>query len=178
MTIRFQFAADKAAAAIQQMTRDHPGIELHAALKACYFADRSHLNEHHRPVFGAQYRAMRYGPVPLEIYEMMKGEPYWLAELGIDEFPWTREGYSLKPAGGNAHSFSDDVFSETDIIHLTSGLQKSLSMTFSHRTAETHGSDWQNAQLGMMSYEDMIDESDLKPEIIQYLRETAMRLRL
>lgn len=44
-------------------------VDLHAALNACYFADKSQLNEHLQPIFGATYRAMKYGPVPVEIYE-------------------------------------------------------------------------------------------------------------
>ncbi len=39
--IRFKFAADKARAAIHWMAREHNGIDLHAALKACYFADKT-----------------------------------------------------------------------------------------------------------------------------------------
>ena len=93
--IRFRFAARKALAVLHRMVEEQEGIDLHAALKACYFADKDHLNRHGRPVFGANYRAMRFGPVPLEIYEMAKGEPIWLAELGLDRLPWELRGYRL-----------------------------------------------------------------------------------
>ena len=98
MTIRFKFAAQKAYAAIHWMVSQNYEIDLHTSLKACYFADRSHLNERFRPIFGATYRAMKFGPVPLEIYEMMKGEALWKAELSIGQFPWELSGYRLRNA--------------------------------------------------------------------------------
>jgi len=169
MTVRFHFAADKAAAAIERLARDHPGIDLHTALKAFYFADKSHLNAERRPIFGARYRAMKYGPVPLEIYEMMKGEAYWLAELGQDDYPWRLDGFRLAGDRGNVPRFPDDVFSASDLEHLRAGLDKSLGMDFTARTAATHGPDWQAANMGMMRYEDMIEETPQKPVILQYL---------
>lgn len=174
--IRFRFAPDKALAALHKMVVDHPGIDLHAVLKACYFADRSHLNEHGRPVFGATYRAMRFGPVPIEIYEMAKGESLWLAELGIDSMPWRLVGYRLMPSGNRQIDLS--ALSGSDTRHLISGLERSLSMTFDERTAATHGPDWQAAELGTMRYEDMIEDRPDRAELIEALREKARFMRL
>ncbi len=178
MTVRFKFAADKAAAAIERIARDHPGIDLHAALKAFYFADKSHLNAERRPIFGAGYRAMKYGPVPLEIYEMMKGESYWLAELGQDRYPWSLNGFRLYGDRQNDPSFSDDVFSESDLVHLKMGLERSRTMTFDHRTAVTHGPDWQAADLGMMRYEDMVEEGPDRQKILAHIAENGGYVRL
>lgn len=151
------------------------GIDLHTLLKACYFADKTHLNRHDRPIFGATYKAMKYGPVPLEIYEMAKGELYWLAELDLDEYPWRVHGHRLY-----LHANSDpdlDELSKSDLRALQKGLEKSASMNFDERTAATHGEDWQAAELGIMRYEDMIDE-EKKAELIPYLRENARFLVL
>lgn len=51
-------------------------------------------------------------------------------------------------------------------------------MTFSQRTAATHGPDWQAAELGMMRYEDMIDDGPNKEALIEYLNGTAKYMRL
>lgn len=175
--IRFKFAAEKALAAIHWMVTERNGIDLHAMLKACYFADKEHLNAHGRPVFGATYKAMKYGPVPLEIYEMAKGEPLWLAELGIERMPWRGEGFRLRLEQNTNPDM--DVFSDTDLVALRLGLDQSLGMTFDARTAATHGRDWQAANLGLMSYEDMIDDSTpRKAEQVAYLREAGPIIRL
>ena len=174
--IRFKFSPAKAQAALHWMVREHPGVDLHTALKACYFADKAHLNKHWRPIFGATYRAMRFGPVPLEIYEMAKGEAIWLAELGTDQLPWRLDGYRLALVRNAEPDL--DVLSETDREEIEAGFAASSGMTFNERTLATHGPDWQAAALGTMRYEDMIDESPDKARIVAYLRENARLLRL
>jgi hypothetical protein len=175
--IRFRFAPAKAKAAIQLMLERSRRIDLHAMLKACYFADKSHLNKFGRPIFGATYRAMKFGPVPLEIYEMAKGESIWLAELGDEAFPWEMAGgYHIRLIGNEPVKVR--VLSKSDVSEINSGFEKSTSMTFNERTAATHGPDWQAADLGIMRYEDMIDESPAKAEIVAYLRQAGPIMKL
>ncbi|MFM2280139.1 MAG: hypothetical protein RLZZ444_2370 [Pseudomonadota bacterium] len=176
MTIRFKFAAQKAYAAIHWMVTQRHDLDLHAALKACYFADKTHLNARRRPIFGATYRAMKFGPVPLEIYEMMKGEALWKAEVGIEHFPWELSGYHLRRIANSEPEM--DVFSESDLEHLSGGLATSTSMDFTERTDATHGPDWQRANLGIMRYEDMLDEGPEKDAIISHLEANSKYLRL
>ena len=139
--IRFKFSAQKAKAAILLIAQQRPGIDIHALLKACYFADVAHLNAHGRPIFGATYRAMKFGPVPLEIYEMVKGDAIWLAELSLEGFPWRLDGFRVQATANEA--VDTDAFSESDLEALQAGIARSLSMTFNERTEATHGPDWQ-----------------------------------
>lgn len=172
----YRFSTEKAFAAIHWMVSQGAPIDLHCALKACYFADRSHLNEHFQPIFGAKYMAMKYGPVPLEIYEMMKGEGLYMWELKTSETPWQIEGYQLSMRINSVPDMTG--FSESEMSHLTEGFNRSKSMTFTARTAATHGYDWQKANGGIMRYEDMIDESDNKERIIHHIRDNASHTRL
>jgi uncharacterized phage-associated protein len=174
--IRFKFAPVKARAAVHWMLRQQPKCDLHTALKACYFADKKHLNDHDRPVFGATYRAMKFGPVPIEIYDMMQGSALYLAELDADRYPWALSGYILTLKDNHDPDMS--VLSKTDRVALEHGYKRSRSMTFNERTAATHGSDWQAAKLGIMKYEDMIADSPEKPAKIAYLQEAAPFMRL
>lgn len=174
--IRFKFAPAKARAAVHWMLRRHPSCDLHTGLKSCYFADKEHLNKHDRPIFGATYRAMKFGPVPLEIYDMVQGSPLYLAELGAERYPWVLQGYMLKISDNEDPDMS--VMSESDMESLEYGYKLSRSMTFNERTAATHGADWQAAKLGIMKYEDMIVESPVKAKKVAYLREAAPFMRL
>jgi Protein of unknown function (DUF4065) len=174
--IAFRFAPRKARAALLWMLDQNHRIDLHTVLKACYFADKIHINKFNRPIFGATYRAMRFGPVPLEIYEMAKGEPIWLPELAADSYPWALDGHRLCRTM-NSHVDTADL-SESDMEALQEGYQSSMKMTFNERTAATHGPDWQAADMGIMRYEDMIDDSPRKDELVDYLRETGRFLRL
>lgn len=176
MSIRFRFSAEKAQTAIHWMVATEHDLDLHTALKACYFADKSHLNAFGRPIFGATYRAMKFGPVPLEIYEMMKGEAIWKAELGVEAFPWQLNGYRLQSHGNAMPEL--DALSQSDFDHLVAGLQLSAGMDFTERTAVTHGRDWQRADLGIMRYEDMIDDGAHKEAIIADLEANSRYIRL
>lgn len=172
---RYRFAADKAFDAIHYMASQSDDLDLHTALKACYFSDKSHLNEHHQPVFGATYRAMKYGPVPLEIYEMIKGESLWLSELSVEKMPWQLSGYKIIADRSNE---ALETFSESELEHFQEGFAKSRTLSFTSRTAATHGPDWQAANGGMMRYEDMIDDRPDRQELVEYIRETARHTRL
>lgn len=174
--IRFKFAPAKARAAVHWMVQQSTGVDLHAVLKACYFADKKHLNEHRRPIFGATYRAMKFGPVPIEIYDMAKGEAYWLAELKSTRYPWSLDGYRLFVHDNTNPDLS--VLSISDMEAINFGFAESMKMTFDERTAATHGPDWQAAKLGLMKYEDMISDSPSKAELVAYLKETAPYTRL
>ncbi len=176
MTIRFKFAAEKACAAIHWMVAQHPSIDLHAALKSCYFADKGHLNEKGRPVFGATYRAMKFGPVPLEIYEMMKGEALWKAELGLERFPWVLEGYRLRGTANEEPNL--DSLSDSDFAHLRAAVERSVTLSFTERTEVTHGADWQKAELGLMRYEDMLEEGPDREAILSHLEANSRYMRL
>ena len=178
--LRFRFAPDKALSAIHwmvwEMARKGADLDLHTMLKSCYFADKAQLNAHDQPIFGATYRAMRFGPVPLEIYEMAKGEALWLAELGLDAFPWQLQGYRLHLVGNSEPDVS--VFTADERRAIEAGLALSGRLTFSARTAATHGRDWQAADLGIMRYEDMFDEGTRSEEDLEHLRASAPFLKL
>ena len=155
--IRFKFAPDKAWDAIHWMVIQRPNIDLHTLLKACYFADKEHLNKHGRPFFGASYRAMKF-------------------DLGQDRYPWGIDGYRLSLLD-NAEPLMESL-SDSDKEEIAAALKKSMAMSFTQRTAATHGRDWQSARLGMMNYEDMIEESEEKTDLVAYLKEAAPVLRL
>lgn len=162
--------------AIDWMAAQGAGLDLHMALKACYFADKLHLNSFQQPIFGSTYRAMAYGPVPMEIYEIIKGEALWLAEVGMPRLPWRLEGYRIVREGNGEPSL--DRLAESEQEHLEAGFRRSLGMTFNSRTAATHGPDWQAAAGGEMRYEDMLDDGPDRDAAITFIRETARHIRL
>lgn len=174
--IRFRFAPDKALSAIHWMVTKRPGIDLHTMLKSCYFADKKQLNAHDQPIFGATYRAMRFGPVPLEIYEMAKSEALWLAELGLQTVPWELRGFTLSLASNLPPDM--DVFTSDETSELETALTLSSTLTFTGRTALTHGRDWQAARLGTMHYEDMFEPNTRSDEQIAYLQASAPYIKL
>lgn len=119
---------------------------------------------------------MKYGPVPLEIYEIMKGEGLWLWEVGGRSTPWVLEGKTLRRIANDEPDMS--LFAESEMDHLQAGFKRSVAMNFTSRTAATHGPDWQAANGGTMRYEDMIEDTPSRDAIIRTIRETAPHARL
>ncbi|OQY45782.1 MAG: hypothetical protein B6240_08350 [Desulfobacteraceae bacterium 4572_87] len=46
--------------------------DFHKVFKILFFADQKHLSRYGRPVVGDYYVAMRHGPVPSRIYDILK----------------------------------------------------------------------------------------------------------
>jgi hypothetical protein len=176
------FSSKKAYYALRYMLKlaqqnNHSSVNLHILLNACYFAEKRHLNMYWRPVFGATYRAMPYGPVPLEIYEMIKGDPLWLNELGQNNYPWRLEGYHLI-ATENGPLDPRNV-SSSDLKVLQYGFTLACKLKLNEHTVETHDLAWHRAKHGYINYADMVDESNPDREaILESLYEDSHLWRL
>jgi hypothetical protein len=176
MSAKYRFNAAKSLQAIHFMASEAHGLDLHTALKTIYFSDKSHLNAYQQPIFGATYRAMKYGPVPLEIYEMIKGESLWLSELQMSAMPWKLDGYRIQLTSNESANL--DLLAESEQAHFKEGFALSRRMSFNDRTALTHGADWQAANMGEMRYEDMIEAGPDQAAAVAFIRETARHIRL
>ncbi|MBF2755207.1 MAG: SocA family protein [Gammaproteobacteria bacterium AqS3] len=159
-------------------------LEFHVILKAIYFADKRMLNERGRPVFGATYRAMNYGPVPSEVYEMLKCEPYWLSELDLQDYPWKRIGHQVELIDSSRHNEmpSTSCIAEKDMGIIKEEFERSRAMSFNERTKETHPMDWVRGAKrpdDRMAYEDMLaDDYPDREKMIKYLIAIGPRLVL
>ena len=159
-------------------------LDFHTILKTAYFADKRMLNKYRRPIFGATYRAMNYGPVPVEIYEMLKCEPYYLSELDLDDYPWERKGYRVKLIESSRCNeiLNPTGIAEADLIFLAQEFERSRGMSFNQRTKETHQMDWVRGIKhpdNRMAYEDMIaDDNPNREEILEYLISMGVRIVL
>jgi hypothetical protein len=105
-----------------------------------------------------------------------QGDPIWLSELDVDSYPWRLEGRHVHRVSNTSADLSE--LSKSDVIALEAAFNRCSNTTFNERTAATHGRDWQAANMGVMCYEDMIDESDTKDETVEYLREAGRFIRL
>lgn len=66
------FDREKALEVILCIAEQLHAPSLHSISKMLYLADKRHLQEYGRFICGDQYIAMEYGPVPSDIYDMMK----------------------------------------------------------------------------------------------------------
>lgn len=167
--IEFETNYAKAIEAILYVLEGQPSVNLYNVLKSIFEADKLHLNRHGRPVTGDTYIKMQYGTVPSAIYDMLKGDPIGLAELGEEAYPFFSQGYHLtakRPA-------NLDLLSESDIEALDEGIRKYRDLPF-HRVKEINHREpcWQAAQLNCpIDFALMIEN----PEVREMLEEMPLR---
>ena len=56
-------------------------LHLKGVMAALWIADVRHFQERRRPVTGTRWKAYPQGPVPGDVFALLKGDPLWLAEL-------------------------------------------------------------------------------------------------
>jgi|tagenome__1003787_1003787.scaffolds.fasta_scaffold20574121_2 hypothetical protein len=112
-------------------------------VKSMFLADRGHINKYGRPITFDNYVAMKHGPVPSFVYDILKDNAKFVRAYGDSGMPWTRvtaPGYS----NGTFHFIEParqpdmDVLSESDVDALTDALAMVLSLSFGQIRKLTH----------------------------------------
>ena len=119
-------------------------ITQYTILKACFLADRSHLNRFGRPITFDNYSAMKDGPVASRLYGVLKHETTSLSAIGLRRPAWQRQ--AAPQISERAFVFSRpsrkydaDILSESDIEALSEALTVVASLSFSQIRKLTHG---------------------------------------
>jgi uncharacterized phage-associated protein len=146
--------------------------DMHKVFKVLYFADMAHLYLYGRAITGDRYVAMKYGPVPSAIYDMVKvvkGESWYVDEnlkafFGVD-------GFTIIPLRDADNSY----LSATDVEQLDSSIAKYASLNFGQRTKVSHGSAWQkawdNPTTDDIAIEDILTECGADQNFISFVVE-------
>jgi len=179
MRIRYRTNARKALEVILWCAAQRRGpVDFHTVLKVLFGADVVHVNRYGRPIVGDTYAALQYGPVPQMTYDLLKGEPLALEQIGMDELPFRRQGYVV-----TAHRAPDlSVFSPSELEALAESWDRYGRLSFGERTARSHDHPaWKNAwEAGKtwMDYADFLEGPNRTPEKIEDLAEVASTIRL
>lgn len=182
MSIRFKANTNKILEGLVWIADRQPGVSFHCALKTMFYADKGHLQEHGRPVFGDTYIKMSFGPVGSNAYDMLKSNDFLPAEVICavgDALAVKRSG--KVPMVHAKRKPNLNHFSESDIRCLENALQSCVSLGFNGRCEVTHQERaWVEAMAnGEMDYAKIIDEDlPYREQLIAHLNETAMSIAL
>jgi hypothetical protein len=171
--VRYIPSATKALEVILWLSNQRNGIDLYHLVKACFFADKYHLNKFGRPVIGDTYRAAAWGPLPQVVYGLLRHEPMEILALGINgPLPFTTDSHYCVFPDREANK---ERLSESDIEALTFGLREVEGKSFDDLVKMTHRDPaYLKARSGLMDYRDFISEDDPKRKNkIAYLEEVA-----
>lgn len=87
--IAFPFSPKKAIAALHFLAGlmssprrvEHPMLHFKGIMAVLWIADVRHFQDHGRPVTGTRWQAYPQGPVPGDLFALLRNDPLWLAEL-------------------------------------------------------------------------------------------------
>ena len=129
MSILGQFNKEKAIELLLYVTRRCS--DMYTALKVIYFADKDHLSKYGRSISCDRYVAMRHGPVPSGLYDMIKD----VRDNHIEPTAFRIEN------GNKIYPLREpelDLLSETDIEILDESMEQYGSMSFSKLKRQSH----------------------------------------
>ncbi|GCA51806.1 hypothetical protein KGO5_04263 [Sinorhizobium sp. KGO-5] len=103
-------------------------------VKSIFLADRRHLNEYGRPITFDRYVAMEHGPVPSNVYNLLRLDPQ---EHG---FPWEKvqvgpKAFQYKNAG---REFDEAILAESDCEALAESFVTVKALGFQQIRKLTH----------------------------------------
>lgn len=146
--------------------------DMHKLCKILYFADQRHLSVYGRSITGDTYIAMKYGPVPSNIDDILKavrGDSFF--SNCVDD---------LKEKLGFVNRFivkgliqpDCEELSESDIECLHYAVEQCRNKSFAQLTELSHGIAWnRTAQDREMSIEDILCEIGETDDYIKYINE-------
>lgn len=170
--LQFKFDIDKAISAILYIAGQLDQADFHKVFKILYFADRNHLVKYGRPISGDHYYAMKNGPVPSKLYDVLKivrGDSVTINEE-FSRFFTVQNGFVIHP---NMEPDMDE-FSESDLECLNESITENKPLNFDKLTRKSHDKAWEKALK-----DDRIDETEIAKaggatnEMIDYIKSVS-----
>jgi len=141
----FDFDQDAALSTILYIASNVPDVGFHKIAKVLYFADREHVARYGRFICGDAYVAMKNGPVPSAIYDILKTarqQPDRLHESGA--FRVEERGHN-KPVVVPLQAPDLGELSLSDLECLDESIRKHGHQTFDELTELSHDDAWRSA---------------------------------
>jgi uncharacterized phage-associated protein len=171
MAVSFTFDQDKATAAVAFLASQRvPDLTKGKICKLIFLADKHHLVRFGRPVTGDRICAMKDGPVPSSILNMLNEV---LANPSGSRYPLLQRSVSINRTYSNPHFEAGnfelgDFLSESDVESLNAVVHAYGQQTFSELRRITHDmpaykkawSDERPHNSPEMAFEDFFEEDD------------------
>lgn len=171
----FKFDQEKALASLLYVTTKLGELQnnapsFHKVFKILYFADQKSLVGYGRPISGDYYVAMRHGPVPSTMYDMLKsarGDANFIKNDFLLEHVEVFSNHYIK-----AKSSPDmDALSETDLECLNDSIKENYKKDFNELQDKSHGVAWEKSdENDKMRLEDIAEEGGADREMIEYIK--------
>ncbi len=174
--IRFEMNWEKTVEVLVWLANKKPGISQFYVAKILYYADKQHLLKFGRPIIGDTYVAMKFGPVPSSVRNMINQDafiPDHVSSALHDALVIEREGKFREMAAKRQHK--SELLSDSDIDCLEQAYSKYAHLDFGALSDVSHTEKaWKNAfPNGWIDYADMFDGVEDAENLIDEIRENA-----
>ena len=154
--------------------------DIYSLVKAAYYAQQNHLARYGTPLFKDCICALPFGPVPSNIYNILKmarGDSRVLDYHKADDMHLASDAIAFDNERFSAIERPDmDFLSLSDIECLNYGISKVAGMSFCQIMDDTHGQEWSRAfnsgtSLKEMDIMNISKEGNASDDALQYLKD-------
>jgi uncharacterized phage-associated protein len=170
----FAFDKDAAVAAVLYIASRAQDPTFHRIFKLMYFADKAHLERYGRFICGDSYVAMKHGPVPTAVYDILKavrgGNSSFISEDVMAAFKGALSvvDYTVVPL----KEPDLDALSDSDIECLEEAVKRYGDKAFKDLENASHDFAWENVdENDFMRIEDNAATFQDNDELLKYLRD-------
>jgi hypothetical protein len=168
--VKFNFDKEKAISTVLYIAEKLPQADLHKISKILYFAEQKHLVKYGSPIVGDYFVAMDNGPVPSQIYDMLKtvrGDSLYKTQE-YNKYFKVEQTYIVVPL----IKPNLDEFSESDIECIDESILENKDLDFAALKRKSHGEAYKSADLNStISVEKIAIEGGANTEMINFLKE-------
>jgi uncharacterized phage-associated protein len=171
MPRRFAFEPEKGLEAILYLANRLQHPTLHSISKLLYFADQRHLSSYGRFICGDRYVAMKHGPVPSGVYDMLKwaregtGSSHRHSEA-IERALSVENGFEVRAA----RPANLAMLSESDTEAMDWAIQEYGALAFGELTRRSHDAAWTSADDNdMIELAAIVDQQPNARELREHL---------
>lgn len=154
--------------------------DIYSLVKTAYYAQQNHLAQYGTPLFKDCICALPFGPVPSNIYNVLKmasGDSNELDYHRSDDMHLASDAINFKSGRYSAKEDPNmDFLSKSDIESLNYGIEKVAKMSFNQIKEDTHGMEWNRAfnsksSLKEMNLLNIAKEGDASSDALRYLED-------
>jgi uncharacterized phage-associated protein len=175
--ITFKFNQNKAISALLYIASKLIDIEknadIHKIFKILYFADQKHLVKYGRPIMGDHYIAMKDGPVPTRIYDIIKiirGDSLLPNLRNFDKYFEIIGQKLIKPL----QQPEMESFADSDIECLNESIEENKNLSFNALKDKSHDNAYKKAiRNDKISFNDIALVGGAKEDMLKYIKNVA-----
>lgn len=154
--------------------------DIYSLVKAAYYAQQNHLARYGTPLFKDCICALPFGPVPSNIYNILKmarGDSRVLDYHKADDMHLASDAIAFENERFSAKERPDmDFLSLSDTECLNYGISKVAGMSFCQIMDDTHGQEWSRAfnsgtSLKEMDIMNISKEGNASDDALKYLKD-------